>query len=219
MYRNKEGFKNENFITHIFKQSAQAADVVQCAVGAGSSSCTQSKSMSSSCTRPTSWSSIGPRITSRNTLQHSLVWKSFHFYFQSCQYTSYFELNRVSVTLDQIESFRVKLCQIYQIDLKKTHKFKIKLTKKQQTISYWNKVKFFQESIFFTNQFPCRIYYWVARRMKGKNKYVCMYLEKIGFWVSILFHPPGYSVDAQTRKLVHEKKCLLEKIWLLWKMS
>ena len=120
MYRNKEGFKNENFITHIFKQSAQAADVVQCAVGAGSSSCTQSKSMSSSCTRPTSWSSIGPRITSRNTLQHSLVWKSFHFYFQSCQYTSYFELNRVSVTLDQIESFRVKLCQIYQIDLKKT---------------------------------------------------------------------------------------------------
>jgi hypothetical protein len=64
---------NENFITQIFKQSAQAADVVQCAVGAGSSSCTQSKSMSSSCTRPTSWSSIGPRITSRNTLQHSLV--------------------------------------------------------------------------------------------------------------------------------------------------
>ena len=157
MYRNKEGFKNENFITHIFKQSAQAANVVQCAVGAGSSSCTQSKSMSSSCTRPTSWSSIGPRITSRNTLQHSLVWKSFHFYFQSCQYTSYFELNRVSVTLDQIESFRVKLCQIYQINLKKTHKFKIKLTKKQ-TISYWNKVKFFQVSIFFTNQFPCRIY-------------------------------------------------------------
>ena len=68
MYRNQKGFKNENFITHIFKQSAQAADVVQCsAVGAGSSSCTQSKSMSSSCTRPTSWSSIGPRITSRNT--------------------------------------------------------------------------------------------------------------------------------------------------------
>ena len=116
MYQNKEGFKKENFITHIFKQSAQAADVVQCAVGAGSSSCTQSKSMSSSCTRPTSWSSIGPRITSRNTLQHSLVWKSFHFYFQSCQYTSYFQLNRVSVILDQIESFRVKLCQICKID-------------------------------------------------------------------------------------------------------
>ena len=121
----RKALNNENFITQIFKQSAQAADVVQCAVGAGSSSCTQSKSMSSSCTRPTSWSSIGPRITSRNTLQHSLVWKSFHFYFQSCQYTSYFELNRVSVTLDQIESFRVKLCQIYHIDKKNlTNKIK-----------------------------------------------------------------------------------------------
>lgn len=141
MYRNQKGFKNENFITHIFKQSAQAADVVLCAVGAGSSSCTQSKSMSSSCTRPTSWSSIGPRITSRNTLQHSLVWKSFHFYFQSCQYTSYFQLNRVSVTLDQIESFRVKLCQI---DLKKTHKFKSKLTKKSSAELVFLKLNLFK---------------------------------------------------------------------------
>ena len=38
-----------------------------------------------------------------------------------------------------------------------------------------------------------------------------MYLEKIGFWVSIFFHPPGYSVDAQTRKLVHEKNTYLKK--------
>jgi hypothetical protein len=41
-----------------------------------------------------------------------------------------FKGNLNQVTLDQIESFRVKLCQIYQIDFLKTHKSKIKLTKK-----------------------------------------------------------------------------------------
>ena len=106
----RKALNNENFITQIFKQSAQAADVVQCAVGAGSSSCTQSKSMSSSCTRPTSWSSIGPRITSRNTLQHSLVWKSFHFYFQSCQYI-YFIFSTQSC-LGNLESNWIISCQI-----------------------------------------------------------------------------------------------------------